>query len=67
MLSHPGDNGMNSSLVKVWPDQDFAILVCINEDSGRAGKAIAEAVTALIALHEAQHPAKVATPGKDTN
>jgi hypothetical protein len=50
VFNHAGDNTMNFANVWVAPNQDFAILVCVNQSGSQSFAATDEAVGALVSL-----------------
>jgi D-alanyl-D-alanine carboxypeptidase len=54
VLHHAGSNTMNFSNVWIAPARNVAFLVCINQGGDTAFQASDQAVSALIALHDAQ-------------
>jgi CubicO group peptidase (beta-lactamase class C family) len=57
-LNHGGDNTMNFANVWVAPQQNWAILVCVNQSGATAIKATDEAVGAMIDLLKKQESSK---------
>lgn len=57
-LNHGGDNTMNFANVWIAPQQNFGILVCVNQSGDTAHKAADRAVGALIGLLKKQDKSK---------
>jgi hypothetical protein len=48
VLSHAGSNTLNTALVRLAPERDFAVLVCTNQGGERASQACNQAAMALV-------------------